>query len=324
MLMYILLAAAFISLLGFMIVALRSSSSNAQGTSRSQIKGLVSAQRAATDPKNISKSDKKKISLSDSISDTKAKSTDSRLTLERKLYYAQWKISPYIFRVFQVVIGLCCFAFVQFYFNIAIQIVSLFVGWGVMNGLLDGAVRRRFKAFDRDYPQFLQSLVGLIKTGMNPMTAIGTAAQGLEDGCSVRNECELMLERLRYGVNENQSIGSFGEDVNHPEIELFVQALLLSRQVGGTLSDTLERLSRQVRKRQYFRAQAEAAVGMQRGSIWFILGVMLALEVYLYFIAPNIILDSLHDETGWMIWQVGFLVILIGNIWVKKVTKIKT
>jgi tight adherence protein B len=132
-----------------------------------------------------------------------------------------------------------------------------------------------------------------------------------------------MLERLKYGVSEDKSIGSFAEDVYHEEIELFVQALLLSRRVGGTLSDTLDRLAKQVRKRQYFRSTAKGAVGMQRGSIYFILGVMVGMEVYLYFVYPEAVLGALNDSMGWQVWQVAIALILTGMWWITQVTKIR-
>jgi tight adherence protein B len=188
---------------------------------------------------------------------------------------------------------------------------------------LNRSIEKRFKAFDADYPQMLLSLVGLLKTGMNPMGALEAASKGLDDGSLVRQEIELMIERLRFGVSEDKSIGSFGEDIFHPEIELFVQALLLSRRVGGTLSDTLDRLAKQVRKRQYFRSAANAAVGLQRGSIWFILGILVSLEVYLYIVYPESITGAINDEFGWQVWQGSIVVILLGLYWVRQVTKIR-
>ncbi|MCB0331821.1 MAG: type II secretion system F family protein, partial [Bdellovibrionales bacterium] len=190
-------------------------------------------------------------------------------------------------------------------FNIIVAFLSLVSGPFLMGFLLNRAVERRFKAFDQDYPQFLLSLVGLLKTGMNAMAALEAAANGLEQGSLVRSEVEIMMERLRFGVSEDRSIGSFGEDIYHPEIELFVQALLLSRRVGGTLSDTLERLAKQVRKRQYFRMAAQAAVGMQRGSIWFIIAILCALEAYLYVAYPRAVTDAINDDVGWVVWQFG-------------------
>ncbi|MCB0310479.1 MAG: type II secretion system F family protein [Bdellovibrionales bacterium] len=247
----------------------------------------------------------------------------SRLDLRKKLKYAQWSITPVMHRVAMLIISLLAFGLVSLKFNIVMQLFSLLAGPIFMSWLLNFAIEKRFKAFDSDYPQFLLSLVGLLKTGMNPMGAIEAAAESLENDSLLRHEVILMNERLRFGVSEDKSIGSFGEDIFHPEIELFVQALLLSRRVGGNLSDTLDRLAKQVRKRQYFRQSANAAVGMQRGSIWVIIFILVALEGYLLLIYPQAVTGAWKDELGWSVWQFGIMVILLGIYWVRQVTKIR-
>ncbi|MCB0352420.1 MAG: type II secretion system F family protein [Bdellovibrionales bacterium] len=249
--------------------------------------------------------------------------TSARLTMRKRLKFAQWKMPPVVFRLLEVSISLIALAITSSYFNIAIQAISCLTGPIFMRWLLNLFMDRRFKAFDKDYPQMILSLVGLLKTGMNPMAALEAAAQGLDEGALVREEIELMITRLRYGVPEDKSIGAFGEDIYHPEIELFVQALLLSRRVGGTLSDTLERLAKQVRKRQYFRNSAKAAVGMQRGSIWFIVFILVGMECYLYTVYPEAVKGAWADEFGWQVWQFGLIVIMLGIFWVRQVTKIR-
>ena len=251
------------------------------------------------------------------------RSVSSKLTLEKRLKYAQWRISPAVFRLLQMAISIIAFFLTGIKFNLFIQLVSLSAGPLFMGWLLNLYINRRFNAFDNDYSPFILSLVGLLKTGMNVMPALEAAAEGLEEGSLVREEIELMMERLRFGVSEDKSIGSFGEDIFHPEIELFVQALLLSRRVGGALSDTLDRLSRQVRRRQYFRKAAHAAIGMQRGSIWFIIAILVALEAYLYVINPDFVVGAWNDPVGWQVWQVGIVLILFGLYWVRQVTKLK-
>ncbi|RIL10211.1 MAG: hypothetical protein DCC75_04855 [Proteobacteria bacterium] len=249
----------------------------------------------------------------------------SRLTLTKKLKYAQWALTIPIYRIGQVVISLIAFGAVSaLKCDLPLRMFSLLAGPIFMGWLLNFAVNRRFKKFDQDYPQFLLSLVGLLKTGMNLMGALDAAAQGLEEGSLVKQEVQVMIERLRFGVSEDKSIGSFGEDIFHPEIELFVQALLLSRRVGGgALSDTLERLAKQVRRRQFFRSSAIAAVGMQRGSIWIIIGILAFIEMYLYIVYPLMVTAALKTELGWKVWQAGIIVILLGIFWVRQVTKFK-
>lgn len=252
------------------------------------------------------------------------KVSDTKLTLRKRLKFAQLNhIPPYAFALAQVVVSVVAFLITRLFFDLPLQIISLSSGILFMNWLLNFLVERRFKAFDRDYPQFLLSLVGLLKTGMNPVQALEAAGQALEPDALVRLEVELMLERLKLGVPEERSIGSFGEDVYHPEIELFVQALILSRRLGGNLSETLERLAKQVRKRQYFRQSAQAAVGLQRGSIWFILGVLATLEGYLYFQWPECIILTWTHPLGRRVGQYGLMGILFGLWWVRQVTKLK-
>ncbi len=247
----------------------------------------------------------------------------SELTLRKRLKFAQWNMPIIAFHLFEVGISLLSFSIASLYFAWVLRLIALSAGPLFMRWLLNYMMDRRFKKFDADYPSFLMSVVGLLKTGMTVMGALEAASQGLEPGSLVREEVEMMIERLRFGVSEDKSIGAFGEDICHPEIELFVQALLLSRRVGGALSDTLERLSKQVRKRQYFRNSAISAVGMQRGSIWVIIGLLVAIEVYLAIAYPVLVFDAIQSEIGWQVWQFGIVAILLGIFWVRQVTKIR-
>ncbi|MDZ4784514.1 MAG: type II secretion system F family protein [bacterium] len=300
-----------------------SSYSVGSGSSGDNVKSMVQAQRNTTSYSNQKSGPKR--SITDTVGEEHRvkKISDSRLTLEKKLRYAQWNISPVLFYVLAVLISLIFFLIIRTRFNFMLQVISLSAGPLFMASRLNIAVFKRFNAFDKDYPSFLLSLVGLLKTGMNVLQGLQSAAEGLDPNSLVKQEVDLMLERLRMGIPEEQSIGAFGEDVSHEEIELFVQALLLSRRVGGNLSDTLDRLAKQVRKRQYFRSAAYQAVGMQRGSIWMILGVLISILTYIYFMSPELVTGAWHDEFGWQVWQFGIVVILIGIFWIRQVTKMR-
>lgn len=291
------------------------------GGTRGQMRNIVAAQRQAGRGRRTAGTKEDPFANVDVGGPRKR--TTSRLTLRKRLKYARWKLPPSAFRLLEIAISFVSISFVATRFNIVMQMMSLMVGPIFMNWLLNFGMDRRFKKFDSDYAQMLLSLVGLLKTGMQVMSALEAAAHGLEEGSLVKQEIEMMIERLRFGVSEDKSIGAFGEDVYHPEIELFVQALLLNRRVGGNLSDTLDRLSKQVRKRQQFRLSAVAAVGMQRGSIGFIILILLFLEGYLWFVYPESITGAWNDEFGWQVWQFGLLVILLGIFWIRQVTKIR-
>ncbi|MGI6525583.1 MAG: type II secretion system F family protein [Bdellovibrionota bacterium] len=291
-------------------------------STKGQISRIVAAQRASGVPDNRKAPTEK--TLLDSAQEVSATvNSSSKLTVQKKLRYAQWKMPPLMFYLLQFLISATVAALVSIKFGWFIVVLSFSSGPIFMHWLVNRFMNKRVKDFDIDYAPFLLSLVSMLKTGMNAMTAMEAAANGLEPDSLVREEVELMLERLRFGVPEERSIGTFGEDINHPEIELFVQALMLSRRVGGALSDTLERLSHQVRKRQYFRDSANAAVGMQRGSVWIIIAVIFFIEGYMYVVNPEMVEKSIENETGWMMWQIALVVILFGMYWIRQVTKIR-
>lgn len=289
--------------------------------SKAQIRNIVTSQRETSRELRSGTGAADLLKTADEAS--VHKTVDSKLTLQKKLKYAQLRFPPLFFRLCEVLISVVAAMLVSLHFNKLLTAIALMTGPVFMGWLVNFFMGKRFKRFDRDYPAFLLSLVSLLKTGMNVMPALQTAAKGLEEESLVREEVQLMSERLRFGVPEDKSIGSFGEDIYHPEIELFVQALLLSRRVGGNLSDTLDRLAKQVRKRQYFRQSAVAAIGMQRGSIWIIILIMVGMLGYLYLIYPEAILAAWNDEGGWTVWQVGMVFILLGVYWIRQVTKFK-
>lgn len=292
-----------------------------RGGARSQMRALVSSQR------QMSEADRRERSLQDAeaLQAVSRSRSGSRLTLEKRFRYAQWSMPVAVYHAGQIGVSVLMFSILTWMQCIwPVRLIGFAVAGPILMGwLLNRSIDKRFVMFEKDYAAFLLSVVALLKTGMNTTTSLEMAAMDLEPGSLLRNEVETMVERTRVGVPEDQAIGNFGEDILHPEIELFVQALILSKQVGGNLSETLERLARQVRKRQYFRQQAFAAVGLQRASGYFILVILVGLEGFIAYSYPSAVFDAWKTELGWSVWNYAGLLIFAGLYWMNQVTKLK-
>lgn len=253
----------------------------------------------------------------------KKKTSSSQMTIEKKLRYAKIPLSPIQFRALQGFVAIICFVPAYHLLKMPMWAVSLMMPPLLLSGIVDWRIAKQFNRFDIDYPVLLMQYVSLLKTGMNAIQGLEAAGKGLEPDSLVRAEIELLVERLRLGLTEEQAIGAFGEDVAHPELELFVQSLILSRRVGGTLSLTIERLAKQVRKRSEFRKKAVAAVGMERGSLYGIAGIMTLLMIYLGISSPDLVFPAFGHPLGQNMMQGGLALIIFGFYWSKKVTNIK-
>lgn len=299
---------------------------SAQSAVSNNLRALVVAQRTRPGEEKKTRDKKSNLALAaaaESELSRKKSASSSRLTLEKRLKYAHWVITPAQFRAIQALVAVAVFIPAYLHATIFILILVVVMSPLLVSAVLDYCVQRRFNLFDEDYPVLLMQYVSLLKTGLSPITGLEAAAEGLDEGSLVRSEVLLLIERLHLGLTEEQAISAFGEDIPHPELELFVQSLLLSRRVGGTLSATLERLARQVRKRQQFRKQAVAAVSMERSSLMMIAIIMGLLMFYLAWSAPELVFPTFRSSLGNKIFQFGLMCIVFGFYWSRKVTNIK-
>jgi tight adherence protein B len=249
---------------------------------------------------------------------------NNELNLQARLKYANlaW-MPPFVVSLLQIFVSLVLFSIAYMHLRLVLQILAICLGPLIVNGWINRRMRKRSMKFDSDFAQFLLATVGMLKTGLNTVQALQAASESLDDDSLVKQEIDLMLERLRMGVPEDSSIGSFGESIYQPEIELFVQALILSRRLGGTLSDTLDRLAKQVRKRQTFKRTATAAVSQQSGSIWVIIGIVFAVQLYMYFISPQMVIGAWTHPKLAGFAQCSIVIVFAAILAMKKVTNIK-
>ncbi len=291
------------------------------------LKNLIQSQKQSAQGKGTSKvvKDKGKAALLAAHQGTanKRKEDVQKPGLSKRIYYARWKITAFQYRVIQLCVTVVVVAGIYSFLKLPLIILSILMTPLLIDVILERKIKKRFNNFDRDYPDFLMAFVSRLKSGMNSLTALQSAAEGFSEDSLLRAEIELMLERIRLGIQEEQAINAFGETIPHPEIDLFVQGLILSRRVGGNFSKTIERLSKQVRKRQEFRKKAVGAVALERSSGVMIALVMLGTLLAVYLSAPDIVVGAFINDTGQMIFQSGAMVSIFGFYIQKKITEIK-
>ena len=247
----------------------------------------------------------------------------ARISLSSRLRYAGSKLSAFQFRLFQVTVTAILLVPAYVYATLPVQFGVLVLTPCLVSSLIDYRIKKRVRKFEKDYSVMLNQLTGFLKAGMMILPGLQEVRKGLDPESSVRQEIELLLERIRLGLGEEEAIGAFGQDIAHPEIELFVQSLILNIRLGGSLCPTLERLSLQVRKRQQFQKQAIAAIENERLSIYSVTVIMVLLMLYLFWEAPNLIIPALNSSVGLNILQFGAVLAVFGFYWSTKIADIK-
>jgi tight adherence protein B len=122
--------------------------------------------------------------------------------------------------------------------------------------LLRLAKARYGRQFLEIFPDALDLIVRAVRAGLPAPEAIELAAR--DSRSPVGAEFERMLDELRIGTDMEEALKRAAERIRIPDFQFFVVSLLLQRQTGGGIADTLANLSTIIRQRKALRQKARA------------------------------------------------------------------
>lgn len=108
------------------------------------------------------------------------------------------------------------------------------------------------------------------------------------------------------------------------DLDLMVTAMLVQMSVGGNLAATLERIAGTIRERVRIKGEISAATAQARMSGWIITALPVVLAVALFFIDPSYFAPMTHQLLGYLMLGGAAVLVVIGNLVIRKVSRIDT
>ncbi len=193
---------------------------------------------------------------------------------------------------------------------------------GLVLGALGGALPlvylhmvrgRRQRAFTEQLPDMLTLLVGGLRAGHGLSQALDTLTDQMSP--PVSTEVERVLRAVRLGVPMDRALSDMAERVGTEDARLMVTAIIIQRESGGNLAETLDIISDTLRDRVRVQRELMTLTAQQRmsGIVLALLPVFLALAIFM--ISPAFFQPFM--EPGWprllpaaavVMMIVGFLV----------------
>ncbi|MCB0333482.1 MAG: type II secretion system F family protein [Bdellovibrionales bacterium] len=184
---------------------------------------------------------------------------------------------------------------------------------------LKSLAKKRSQAFEADYTALLLSLASSVKAGRDPLSALLDAEEVFEEGTQIRKEVALLRASIEAHESEAVAVSKFGQTIDHPDINLFRIAYILSRQEGSALSSCLERLAKVTRHRQSFRRKVRSAVALQRLSSYGIAAVAFITLGFQAFSNTEALHKAMNHPVGIVGLSAGVVLMLTGLFWMSKV-----
>jgi tight adherence protein B len=124
--------------------------------------------------------------------------------------------------------------------------------------------RRRARAFEEQLPEILDSLSASLRAGHGFDYALQTMTTEVADPAAT--EFRRVLAEVHLGRPMDAALRELGERVRSDDLMFVLDAIMVQRQVGGSLAELFELVSETVRSRESFRRKLRAITGMARMS----------------------------------------------------------
>jgi tight adherence protein B len=251
------------------------------------------------------------------------RSVAGRPTLTEDLARAGLNITPaeyLLIRIGAVALGALIGLF---RFGISLgPIIIAAVGFVVPPLVVNYLQRRRQNLFNQQLTSMLQLLSNSLKTGYAIDRALETVASKSQP--PVSTEFERVATEITLGTSVEDALSALLLRINSPDLEFIVTAILLHTRVGGNLAEVLDTISDTLRDRLQTKRDMSVLTAQSRASATIITGLPILLALGLYVFVPGYFAPMTSTFTGYVLLAIAGLLILIGNILIRRMTQLQS
>jgi Flp pilus assembly protein TadB len=183
-------------------------------------------------------------------------------------------------------------------------------------------VERFRKRFLDGFPDVIDMIVRAVRAGVPVTQVIGTAAGECRE--PLKGEFQLMADSLQVGLDLEEVLTVAMRRVEIADFSFFCVCLLLQRETGGQLGETLENLSGIVRTRREIRQKTKALTGEARITTKILAAIPVFIMLSMYGLNRAYLMVLFNTESGNKLLTFGAISIVTGLFVISKMSKLDT
>lgn len=172
----------------------------------------------------------------------------------------------------------------------------------------------------RQLPDTLDALVGGLRSGLSLPQALGLLAEQLPKPSN--QEFSLVVRKMRMGVSTDVVLEELDARIDSTEYTMFTTSMMIAREVGGNLTESLERLADTMRKKLTMEDKiiSLTSQGKLQGIIVGLLPLLLMWV--LTEMEPEAMAPLYSSWIGYGVLGVIFTLELVGYVLIRKIVRI--
>jgi tight adherence protein B len=155
------------------------------------------------------------------------------------------------------------------------------IGYKIPDLFINSIKKKRGKLLNSQLPQALSVISNGLRAGFSFPQAMGVASKELES--PIADEFAKVLRDNSLGKPMEEALDNLNKRNDDEDLDMFITALLIQRQVGGNLSEVLDTISETIRERVKLRGEVSTLTAQGKFSALVIsllpVGIALALSM---------------------------------------------
>lgn len=181
--------------------------------------------------------------------------------------------------------------------------------------------RRRERRFGVQLVDALMNISNALRSGFSLPQAFELVQREMESPIS--QEFRLLNQETRVGVPLEEALEHFLGRMPTDDVELVVTAILVSREVGGSLAEVMDNIARTIRERHQIEGKIRALTSQGRMQAVILALVPVALAFAIHWLNPGLFEPMISTVPGWGLIFLIAVLEFIGVLVVRKIVHIE-
>ncbi len=196
---------------------------------------------------------------------------------------------------------------------------AVVVGVGIPHWVIGRMAARRLRKFTLQFPEAIDLIVRGLKSGLPATESI--AAVGREMTDPVGGEFRRISDSVTFGQELDDALWEAATRLGTPEFKFFVISLVVQRETGGNLGETLANLSDILRRRRQMELKVRAMSSEGRASANVLGALPIIMFGLLYLLNPEYQGMLLWDPRGRMLLGSAAMTMGMGMLVMRKMVR---
>ncbi|NVJ97055.1 MAG: type II secretion system F family protein [Alphaproteobacteria bacterium] len=146
--------------------------------------------------------------------------------------------------------------------------LAVIMGFGLPHMWISSRINSRKEKFTKQFPEAMDLMVRGLKSGLPVNECISNVGKELSAPTGV--EFQKITDAMRLGKQLEEALWETADRLDTPDFKFFVISLVVQRETGGNLGETLGNLATILRSRQAMKLKVKALSSEAKASAWIV------------------------------------------------------